>query len=198
MAISKREANKKQCKHNILKASRRSFKEKGYEATVIEDIVEKAEISKATFYNYFPNKESLLTGTMDEEIENFRMFIEQMDDNIPSIDKLRQAMEFLIIDSIPFMSVSRRIIFLNTCENSPLFRKVDEIKKILAELTEKVKEEGDFIESVKAEDVAEILTGLYITSQFQWSDIEVITQRECRERIAKNLDLSFAAFRSEK
>lgn len=198
MAISKREANKKQCKHNILKASRRSFKEKGYEATVIEDIVEKAQISKATFYNYFPNKESLLIGTMDEEIENFRLFIDRMDGSLRSIDKLRQAIEFLIIDSIPFMSVSRRLIFLNTCENSPLYGKVDELKKTFAELAEQVKAEGDFIESVKAEDVAEIVTGLYITSQFQWSDIEVITERECRERIAKYLELSFAAFRSEK
>ena len=57
--------NKLKCRRQILKASRRLFKEKGYEATMIGDVAAKAEISKATLYNYFPSKESLLAGTLD-------------------------------------------------------------------------------------------------------------------------------------
>ena len=68
MAVSRREANKIKCRQDILKASRRLFKEKGYENTMIDDVADKAEISKATLYNYFPNKESLLVGTMDDQI----------------------------------------------------------------------------------------------------------------------------------
>ena len=36
MAVSRREANKIKCRQDILKASRRLFKEKGYENTMID------------------------------------------------------------------------------------------------------------------------------------------------------------------
>lgn len=45
MPLSKREANKERCRKDILKASRRLFKAKGYENTIIEEVAEKACIS---------------------------------------------------------------------------------------------------------------------------------------------------------
>jgi len=54
MVESRREANKRKSRQKILKASRRLFKEKGYDNTMIEDVADKAEVSKATLYNYFP------------------------------------------------------------------------------------------------------------------------------------------------
>jgi AcrR family transcriptional regulator len=53
------------------------FAERGYESTSIDDIAERADVSKATFYNYFPSKEelvvqlrrSVLASTVDEARE---------------------------------------------------------------------------------------------------------------------------------
>ena len=70
MDINRRELNKINSRKRILKASRKLFSQKGYEETMMEDIANKAEVSKATIYNYFPNKESLLIGTADEVLEN--------------------------------------------------------------------------------------------------------------------------------
>ena len=40
----------------ILASARELFDEKGFDKTTVDDIVEKAEVSKGTFYNYFPSK----------------------------------------------------------------------------------------------------------------------------------------------
>ncbi len=191
MAISRREANKIKCRHDILKASRRLFKEKGYDDTMIDDVADKAGISKATFYNYFPNKESLLTGTLDDQIAVIRQHIHESSSG-NSYEKLQQLLEFLVIDSVPAIDVSRRVMYLNACEASPMYGKVNEAKEILKDLVDQAKEEGVFREDIYSVEIVEILMSIYLNSQFQWKDIENLTEEQIRERIKRMLDLTLS------
>lgn len=191
MAISRREANKIKCRHDILKASRRLFKEKGYDDTMIDDVAEKAGISKATLYNYFPNKESLLTGTLDDQIAVIRQYIQNLGD-ISSYEKLKQLMEFLVVDSVPAIDVSRRVMYLNACEGSPMYGKVNEAKEILRNLVDQAKEEGAFREDIYSIEIVEIFMSIYLNSQFQWKDMEHLTEEQIRERIQRMLDLTLS------
>ena len=203
MAISRREANKIKCRQQILKASRRLFKEKGYDNTMIEDVADKADISKATLYNYFPNKESLLVGTMDDQIEATRRYIvgggeavlEKNRDtasSLTSYDKIKLALEFLVLDSRQFIDVSRRILYLNACETSPMYGKVNQVKDMFRTLTEEAKIEGIFREDIYSTEIVEMLMSIYLNSQFQWKDIEELTEEECVNRIERMLELTLA------
>lgn len=40
--------------------------ERGYDGTTVEDICERAEVSKKTFFNYFPSKAAVVTGRVSE------------------------------------------------------------------------------------------------------------------------------------
>ena len=200
MAVSRREANKIKCRQDILKASRRLFKEKGYDNTMIDDVAEKAEISKATLYNYFPNKESLLVGTMDDQIEATRKYItgyfseaeRNTGRHIGSYDKIKLALEFLVLDSRQFVDVSRRILFLNACDTSPMFGKANEVKDMFRKLTDQAKEEGVFKDDIHSVEIVELLMSIYLNSQFQWKDIEELTDEQCRERIERMLEITLA------
>ncbi len=191
MAISRREANKIKCRHDILKASRRLFKEKGYDDTMIDDVADAAGISKATLYNYFPNKESLLVGTLDDQIATLQQYIRDMDD-ISSCEKLKQLMEFLVVDSVPAIDVSRRVMYLNACEASPMYGKVNEAKEILKVLVDQAKEEDVFREDIYSIEIVELLMSIYLNSQFQWKDIEDLTEKQIRERTKRMLDLTLS------
>jgi len=191
MAISRREANKIKCRHDILKASRRLFKDKGYDDTMIDDVADAAGISKATLYNYFPNKESLLSGTLDDQIATMRRRIGDMDgDN--SYEKLKQLLEFLVVDSVPAIDVSRRVMYLNACEASPMYGKVNEAKEILKVLVDQAKEEGVFREDIYSIEIVELLMSIYLNSQFQWKDIEDLTEEQIRERTKRMIDLTLS------
>jgi len=191
MAISRREANKIKCRHDILKASRRLFKDKGYDDTMIDDVADAAGISKATLYNYFPNKESLLSGTLDDQIATMRQRIGDMDGG-NSYEKLKQLLEFLVVDSVPAIDVSRRVMYLNACEASPMYGKVNEVKEILKVLVDQAKEEGVFREDIYSIEIVELLMSIDLNSQFQWKDIEDLTEEQIRERTKRMIDLTLS------
>lgn len=190
MVESRREANKRKSRQKILKASRRLFKEYGYENTMIEDIAAKAEVSKATLYNYFPNKDSLLVGTMDEVTESFERFIESFNPEMKADEKIYKAMKFLILDSVPFVGISRRILFLNGCRDSEMFGKANTIKNVFGDMVKQAQNEGIFDKSLTDKDIVDQLMGVYLISQFQWSDLETMSEDECVERIQRLLDLA--------
>lgn len=62
----KREATKQANRAAILEAARDVFAELGYGASSVRDIVRRTDLATGTFYNYFPDKEAVLTALMDE------------------------------------------------------------------------------------------------------------------------------------
>ena len=192
MVESRREANKRKSRQKILKASRRLFRENGYENTMIEEVAAKAEVSKATLYNYFPNKDSLLVGTMDDVTESFEKFIKGFDSQMKADEKIYMAMKFLILDSVPFVGISRRILFLNGCRDSEMFGKANTIKNIFGVMVKQAQEEGIFKSELTDKDIVDELMGVYLISQFQWTDLETMTEEECVQRIERLLDLTLA------
>ena len=57
--LSRRERKKEATKDRIFKAAFALFKRQGVEATTVDEICEKADIAKGTFFNYFPRKEAV-------------------------------------------------------------------------------------------------------------------------------------------
>ncbi len=64
----KRELNKEANRAAILDAARRCFLEHGYETVTIRDVVRLSGLASGTFYNYFPDKESLLHALMQARL----------------------------------------------------------------------------------------------------------------------------------
>ena len=152
----------------------------------------KAEVSKATLYNYFPNKDSLLVGTMDEVTDSFEKFIGEFDPEMKVDEKIYKAMKFLILDSIPFVGISHRILFLNGCKDSEMFGKVNTIKSVFDDMVKQAQAEGIFNKTLTDKDIVDQLMGVYLISQFQWTDLETMSQEECIQRIERLLDLTLA------
>jgi AcrR family transcriptional regulator len=60
MATGLRERKKQHLRKAILEAGVALFRERGFDETRVQDILERAEISLGTFYNYFPGKDAVL------------------------------------------------------------------------------------------------------------------------------------------
>ena len=60
MATGLREQRKIRTRRALVSSALRLFAERGYEATLINDIASAAEVSPATFFNYFPDKEAVV------------------------------------------------------------------------------------------------------------------------------------------
>ena len=64
--IGLRERKKLKARLGIERAALELVLERGYDGTTVEDICERAEVSKKTFFNYFPSKAAVVTGRMDD------------------------------------------------------------------------------------------------------------------------------------
>lgn len=58
--LSRRERKKEETRERIFRAAVDLFRRKGFEATTVDEITEKADVAKGTFFNYFPRKEAVL------------------------------------------------------------------------------------------------------------------------------------------
>jgi AcrR family transcriptional regulator len=65
-ATGKREATKQANRAAILGAAREVFGEIGFGAATVRDIVRRTDLATGTFYNYFPDKESVLVALVEE------------------------------------------------------------------------------------------------------------------------------------
>ena len=75
-------------KNRIVTAAWELFYEQGYRETTIDDIVERSETSKGSFYHYFEGKDALLTSLSYLFDEKYKELTEQMDPAMHSFDKL--------------------------------------------------------------------------------------------------------------
>lgn len=65
----KRERNKIANRAAILEAARDCFLSHGYEGVTIRDVIRKTGLAAGTFYNYFPDKESLFRELVENRIQ---------------------------------------------------------------------------------------------------------------------------------
>jgi len=59
--LSRRERKKDETRRRIFEAAVALFRAKGFEETTVDEITERADVGRGTFFNYFPRKEAVLT-----------------------------------------------------------------------------------------------------------------------------------------
>jgi AcrR family transcriptional regulator len=72
-AAGKREATKLANRAAIVAAAREVFAETGFGAASVRDIIRRTDLASGTFYNYFPDKESVLVEILDETAAEIRV-----------------------------------------------------------------------------------------------------------------------------
>jgi len=68
----KREATKVANRAAILDAAREVFADIGFGAASVRDIIRRTDLATGTFYNYFPDKESILVEILDDTATEIR------------------------------------------------------------------------------------------------------------------------------
>lgn len=66
LILGKREIQKQQVRERILDEALILFSKRGFEKTTVTDIVGKCEIARGTFYNYFPDMNSLFDALINQ------------------------------------------------------------------------------------------------------------------------------------
>lgn len=193
MEQTRRERNKQMCRGRILKASRRLFSTKGYEQTTMEDVAQRAEVSKATLYNYFISKESLLLGIAEAELDDIRQLIHEDLAKEPSaVKKLRRVLQSFVLDSVNYINLCRKITSLNANPGSELYHTRVQMLEIFRLLVLEGQKNGELRSEVNPDDIVELVMGVYLVSQFHWPNIDTSTAVHCIARLDQCFDRMLA------
>ena len=88
----------------ILEAALRSFREKGYYATTLDDIAERVGVRKTALYHYYPDKQALLFECHRESIAELDRIIAET----RRIDGAREKLAHVIREHVRMMTEPRR------------------------------------------------------------------------------------------
>jgi AcrR family transcriptional regulator len=108
----KRARTKAQNRAAILEAAREVFAELGYDAAGVRDVIRRTELASGTFYNYFPDKESVFRAVLDESAQEVRLRLRAVRAGARSVeefvgDAYRAWFEFLVEDELMFKLMQR-------------------------------------------------------------------------------------------
>jgi AcrR family transcriptional regulator len=81
--LNRRERKKQETKQKITKIAMYLFRKQGYDSTTMEQISEEVDISKATLYNYFPVKESIISSSWQANVKDLKFNILEMIQLLP-------------------------------------------------------------------------------------------------------------------
>lgn len=92
LELTRRERKKEETKGRIAEVALELFRKNGVEATTVEEICEKADVAKGTFFNHFPRKEAVFAFLSESWVEAAEQQIaEALSKSGPAFKKVRDV-----------------------------------------------------------------------------------------------------------
>lgn len=168
-----RERKKQQMRRRLYETALDLFRQRGFEKARVIDVVEAAEVSEATFYNYFPTKDAVLHAAAAEVRELYREVLSALvaRREEPALERVRELVrligEAFVADRELTSSLLGRtpLFFGSTGEGADLDRRN---YALLAELFTQGQAAGDVEPSVDPMQLAEIFTAVFMLTITNW------------------------------
>ena len=163
--LSRRERKKLENQNRILDSARELFRIQGFDSTSLNEIAELADVSRATFYNYFPSKDALLNEIAAAEMGELARFVDVDLASEPSaLSRIRRAMLLLVTDNIPLLQVTRRVLLESLLRPGEVPDPIARMESILIELVQEAQAQGDVRTDTGAGSISRWIVGAYLAA----------------------------------
>jgi len=174
LELSRRERKKEETRERIFKAACKLFRQKGFDATTIDEIAEKADVAKGTFFNYFPRKEAVLGYLSEmwiEEAEEKTASI--VDEKGPAASKIRD----MFVDFASFYEEDPQLAAYIVAESARRFSDdCDDMCKrwddLGIKLIKHLQANGEVRRDIRPDRAHEILGAVYHDTLMRWAAAE--------------------------
>jgi AcrR family transcriptional regulator len=121
----KRERNKAQNRAEILVAARDVFTALGYDAATVRDVIRRTRLASGTFYNYFPDKESLFRAVLRDSEDRRHEWLRRVERRDGAFeeylrDTFRAYFEFVVADRPTFDLLRRNSQTIRAFSRDPI------------------------------------------------------------------------------
>ena len=193
-SINRRDKKRAETLERIFGIAMRLFSEKGFQATTVDEITERADVAKGTFFNYFPTKEHVLEHFSRLQLQR----MEQARERVVRGENLRDVLAQMVRNLYEEPSKSRTFTrgFLGLAMANP------EIAKVLSQTMQKgrgtlaaILEQGRRNGQLKSELSDETLAAVIQRTTFGTLTMWAITgEGDLMGIIDQNLETLWAGF----
>lgn len=188
-----RERKKADVKRRIAEAAVRLVRERGYEATTIDEIARRADVSQPTFYKYYSSKDAILR---EHALSGFRPLIaEELTRGGTVAARMRRYLRSIA----ERISADREVWFAiavsnayNPVRDPELLRASDASTRVVEAVIAEGQRQGEFTRSYSAQRLASLLEGVIFRVCLEWS-ARFPDEHSLPEAIDEGLDLFLRA-----
>lgn len=178
---------RKERRAQLLLAAQQVFVERGYHATAMDDIAERAGVSKPVLYQHFPGKLELYLAILDrnnaELVKTVTGAVEQHTNNRERVDAAIEA----YFDFVERGGAAFKLVFESDLTNDPLVReRVDDAGKLLSSAIADIISEDTDLPRAKADLLGVALSTMAHTSARSWlNGADAIPRAEAAQLIGQ-------------
>lgn len=163
---------KRNTKGKIISAAWELFYEQGYEDTTVEEIIERSQTSKGSFYHYFDGKDALLSSLSFLFDEEYARLQQELDPDMDAWDKLLHLNRalFAMIDSRISMELLARLLSsqLITKGNKHLLDHDRLYFKYLRQIVREGQDRGQITDALTANEIVKLYALTERSLMYDW------------------------------
>jgi AcrR family transcriptional regulator len=169
--MGRREEKREATREQMVAAAADLFAERGYEATTVDDIVQRANLAKGTFYYHFESKDEVALAVLRRMGRTGRAHVETwMAKKVPAFVIIRDLFK-ASADWIEQNSQLARACFAYGFKLGLAGKREDEgsMRLLVAEVLRTGQERGEVRKDVDALELARMVTMLYSMTVMTWA-----------------------------
>jgi TetR/AcrR family transcriptional regulator, cholesterol catabolism regulator len=171
-APGRRERKKQEVAQRILGAALELFREQGYEATTVEQIAERADVAKGTFFNHFERKDALLAQLADEV---FGSVLEELGPPASWEGTARDQVQRLFLalaEGVRLDAALSKTMFIENMRNFWMRTEVDplevEFRQVVMRMVQGGVERGELDADTDVDRAGKLLEAVHVTTLIEW------------------------------
>ncbi len=169
MLSSVREKQKQNRRERIFNESIKLFVEKGFQETTVIDIAEASEISRGTFFNYYPYKEAILTEYFAKNLQHLQELTLSVEDPFEALYAAFAELANFVENNRPLVPPLSYELLNPDAERSRAAYKALPLASIFREVLLKGRAKGLVRDDFSSERLARSLANVYFLTALQWA-----------------------------
>jgi AcrR family transcriptional regulator len=193
----RRERRRVEIRERIFRAALELFAERGFLETTVEDITDKADVGKGTFFNYFPTKEHVLATFGGERIATIERALNRAKRG-PVLPVLKELAIGLAGQSAESPALLRSIYAAHaSCApvRAELQKRLTTCRQLMTEIYALAQERGEVRSDLSPEELGRLTQIVLMGVSVAWAMNPDTTLRSTAHDV---WDLLFANIRAEK
>jgi AcrR family transcriptional regulator len=190
--LTRRERKQHATREGLLAAALSLFAERGYEHTTVDDIADRADVSRATVFNYFPRKEEFLLAWAERRRAIVSgLLAREQSESVDVFDRMRHAFMNLC-DNLEADPASNQALTRAWFQAGGLLLPgASDTATVFADTLRHAQSRGQLRPGIDVDSAGRVLLDAYLGALVRWAadDDQDPARPSLRDRLGTVLDL---------